>query len=101
LSVSICAIASSASTLSPGSARTISTYNENIRYINAPERNEQEDNVKKSILFRKAARVPSVIDSPMCGTTASTTSPSITYTKKCESKSLEIQVTITVKSKSN
>jgi hypothetical protein len=68
LSVSIWAIGSSASTLSAGSE------DENMSSGDT-ERGREGGRERGCILFRKLARVPSVTDSPMKGTTASTKSP--------------------------
>lgn len=90
LSVSIWAIGSSTSTWSPGSAPNLS-QNESqkrlnyscIRYLRhkaynrSCNRSTYKPALLDNILFKNFAKVPSLIDSPIKGTTASTRSPSL------------------------
>jgi hypothetical protein len=54
-----------------------SIYNYTIQFLRNEKHHNSQRSCESNILFRKFAKVPSVIDSPMKGTTASTRSPTM------------------------
>lgn len=84
LSVSIWAMGSSTSTLSPGSGYHLPSIHNKLdkksqkqaKWALIHENNVKVVGWRASILFKNVANVPSDIDSPIKGTTASTRSPS-------------------------